>query len=112
MRVKPGQVLAKTALNLKDVATSIACKGTSVERTTYTINKKAFLFLGNADAMVKLQESISDARKVAGCKVGASGWTKVTWGPDAVPPLDLLKTWVEESYRLLAPPPKNPTRKK
>ena len=112
MSQAPVKVLGTIALRLPDVEKGIACEGTSVERSTFKINKKAFLFLGNVDAMIKLQESIPEARKVAGCKVGASGWTKVTWTPDAVPPLDLLKKWVAESYRLMAPPPKKAARKK
>jgi hypothetical protein len=104
--------VGEIALRLPQVEKGVACEGTSVERSTFKVHKKAFLFLGTGDAMVKLRESAPEARKLAGCKVGASGWTKVVWGPEGAPPLDLLKKWIDESYRLMAPTPKKAPRRK
>ncbi len=35
--------------------------------------------------------------------LGASGWVTAEFGPKAKPPLGLLKGWIEESYRAVAP---------
>jgi hypothetical protein len=106
MNQSPAKVLGSIAQRLPHVEKGVACEGTSVERATFKANKKAFLFLGTEDAMVKLQESIPQAKKTAGCKVGASGWTKIVWGAETPPPLEVLKKWIEESYRLMAAPPR------
>ena len=112
MSRNPVQVLGSIALKFAQVEKGVACAGTSAERATFKANKKAFLFLGTGDALVKLKESVPQARKVPGCKVGASGWTKVVWGPDGSPPVDLLERWIEESYRLMASAAGKPARKK
>jgi hypothetical protein len=99
----PMDVLKSIASRLPQVEKGVACEGTSLERSTFKVRKKAFLFLGSGDAMVKLKESAAEARKVPGCKVGAKGWARVVWGPEAAPPVKLLEKWIEESYRLMAP---------
>ncbi|QIL02941.1 MmcQ/YjbR family DNA-binding protein [Sphingomonas sinipercae] len=38
-----------------------------------------------------------------GYGLGKSGWVSFNPGPDALPTLDQLKEWVEESYRAQAP---------
>lgn len=38
-----------------------------------------------------------------GYGLGKSGWVTATFGPKEVPPLDLLKDWIDESYRVQAP---------
>lgn len=38
-----------------------------------------------------------------GYGLGKSGWVTATFGPKANIPVDLLKTWITESYRLQAP---------
>lgn len=38
-----------------------------------------------------------------GYGLGASGWVTAEFGPKAKPPVDLLKGWIEESYRAVAP---------
>ena len=76
------------------------------------VNKKVFLFLGDEDAIdqamtVKLSESHEQALSVPGAAptgygLGRAGWVTVPLR-DTTPPLDVLKDWVEESYRLVAP---------
>ncbi len=39
----------------------------------------------------------------AGYGLGASGWVTANFGPKDKPPVDLLKGWIEESYRAVAP---------
>jgi predicted DNA-binding protein (MmcQ/YjbR family) len=76
------------------------------------VNKKVFVFLGGNDSSdpgmsVKLRESHDQAVSVAGViptgyGLGRAGWVSVAF-PDTTVPLDVLKDWVEESYRLVAP---------
>jgi predicted DNA-binding protein (MmcQ/YjbR family) len=35
--------------------------------------------------------------------LGKSGWVTATFGPRETPPIDLLKQWIDESYRAQAP---------
>src|SRR6266508_2515781 len=76
------------------------------------VGSKIFVFLGMEDApepgmTVKLRESHEQALSVpgaapAGYGLGRSGWVSVPFR-DTTPPVDVLKDWVEESYRLVAP---------
>jgi hypothetical protein len=106
-------------MRFPDAEEAIACKGTAIEQPTVTVGKKAFLFLGNTRIMVKLRDSIPEAVKLAKeqpevYKIGAGGWTTITIDVDNTPPTDLLKGWVEESYKLMAAakPKKKPTAKR
>jgi predicted DNA-binding protein (MmcQ/YjbR family) len=77
------------------------------------VGKKVFAFLGMADdptnlgMTVKLDDSLDQALSVpgaapAGYGLGRSGWVTIPFR-DTTPPLDVLKDWVEESYRRIAP---------
>lgn len=76
------------------------------------VGKKIFVFLGLEDypdlAMtVKLDESHEQALTVPGAELtgyglGRSGWVTVPFR-ETTPPLEVLKDWVEESYRRVAP---------
>jgi predicted DNA-binding protein (MmcQ/YjbR family) len=77
------------------------------------VNGKVFVFLGS-DAgseprfmTVKLFESHGHAMTIEGAKptgygLGRSGWMTVPLQAEGVT-LDLLRDWVEESYRIIAP---------
>jgi predicted DNA-binding protein (MmcQ/YjbR family) len=76
------------------------------------VNKKVFAFLGSDEAAdpgmtVKLRDSLDQALSVPGIEpsgygLGRAGWVSISF-QDATPPLAVLKDWVEESYRLVAP---------
>jgi predicted DNA-binding protein (MmcQ/YjbR family) len=76
------------------------------------VGSKIFVFLGMEDSpepgmTVKLRESHEQALSVpraapAGYGLGRSGWVSVPFG-EGTPPLAVLKDWVEESYRVVAP---------
>lgn len=80
--------------------------------TVAKVGKKIFVFFGSPDPdlggmTVKLRDSQEPALSVEGAKpagygLGRSGWVSVTFGPHC-PGCDLLKDWIEESYRLIAP---------
>jgi hypothetical protein len=112
----PTHALHKFAAKLEDTTQDVACKGTAIEKTTYKTRNKAFLFLGPADAMLKLNDSIDEAKtfaaKLSGnCKVGIGGWVTLKFADGETVPLDVLTRWVNESYQLFASYQKNKTAK-
>ncbi len=74
------------------------------------VNNKIFVFAGQTDdhgMTVKLRDSHDQALSVPGAApsgygLGRAGWVTIPFR-DSTPPLDVLKDWVEESYRLVAP---------
>jgi predicted DNA-binding protein (MmcQ/YjbR family) len=79
------------------------------------VNGKVFVFLGDDDRAgpplmtVKLVESHGHALAIEGAQpsgygLGKAGWVNVPLEADEVT-LDLLRDWVEESYRIVAPKP-------
>ena len=76
------------------------------------VNKKIFVFLGLEDSSrpgmsVKLRDSHEQALSIPGTGptgygLGRGGWVDVPFR-DTTPPIDVLKDWVEESYRIVAP---------
>ena len=116
---EPARTLRAVGLRLPDTQAGIACAGTALERRTITVGDKAFLFVGDRDARLKLGDSIGEATELAArepglCEVGGHGWVKLTFGDGRSLPVDVLTRWVEESYQLLAPARRatpRPTRK-
>ena len=81
--------------------------------TVAKVHGKVFVFLGvdddpsNLSMSVKLDESLEQALVVPGGEptgygLGHAGWVTVPFR-DTSPPLAVLKDWVEESYRRVAP---------
>lgn len=79
------------------------------------VNKKVFVFLGVEPGTseyppgitVKLRESHEPALTLdnvspAGYGLGRSGWVDVELTGDS-PPIDVLRDWIDESYRIVAP---------
>jgi predicted DNA-binding protein (MmcQ/YjbR family) len=76
------------------------------------VNGKAFLFLAaNAETFslsTKLPSSAGVALKLPFASpteygLGRSGWVTARFPRAALVPIDLLKLWIDESYRALAP---------
>ena len=72
--------------------------------TVGKVRKKVFFFFG-AGLTVKLDEAHAHALSVDGARptgygLGKAGWVTV---PDAAVDQDVLRDWIEESYRLVAP---------
>ena len=74
------------------------------------VNRKVFVFLGTEASermSVKLDESHAHALSVDGAEqtgygLGRAGWVTVPFAADGVT-ADVLRDWVEESYRIVAP---------
>ena len=79
------------------------------------VNKKVFVFLGTDPVpggemglSVKLPESGEEALELPFTKptaygLGKSGWVTATFGPKDRPPVEILKSWIRESYCAVAP---------
>lgn len=76
------------------------------------VNDKTFAYLsveGDPFSLsCKLPHSASAAlmlpfAKPTGYGLGKSGWVSVELAPGETPPVDLLKAWIDESYRAQAP---------
>ena len=100
------QALRKIALRYPE-----AEEGTSCNKAAFKARNKAFLFVGMDDTsynvMLKLCESLAEAKKLAGTQpdhygVGGMDWVKVTFNHNESPPASLMEKWIDESYRLLA----------
>lgn len=107
--MKPSIVasLREIAVSLPDTEEGIACEGTVLEKRTIKVRKKAFVFLGRSNVMLKLGDSLADATAIANekpdfLKAGASGWVTVKLDGKAAVPRRKLEAWIKESYRLFA----------
>ena len=72
------------------------------------VRNKIFVFLGDAGIGVKLTHSNQAALglptvKPMGYGLGRSGWVSIDLTKGRKPPVDLLKTWIDESYCAVAP---------
>lgn len=79
------------------------------------VRKKTFVFLGGESGdpgvlslTVKLPQSAEFALTMKGVErtgygLGASGWVTARFAPKSKPDLSLLKEWVAQSYRAVAP---------
>jgi len=78
------------------------------------VNDKTFVYLGLRDGEVSVGVKLPVSRatvlalpktKPMAYGLGKSGWVSIRFGPSAGPPLDAVKRWVMESYRMQAPKP-------
>jgi predicted DNA-binding protein (MmcQ/YjbR family) len=76
------------------------------------VNKKAFAFLGLSDESFSISMKLPVSKDFAlalpfasptGYGLGKSGWVSSRFGPNDDVPVGLLQTWLEESYRTIAP---------
>jgi len=77
------------------------------------VGKKVFVFMGRDEdggfgLSVKLPESgpmalLLPFASPTGYGLGKSGWVSARFAPSDDPPLDMLREWIDESYRAIAP---------
>jgi predicted DNA-binding protein (MmcQ/YjbR family) len=77
------------------------------------VAKKVFVFMGTTEdggfgLSVKLPASgpmalLLPFASPTGYGLGKSGWVSAQFGPSDAPPLDMLRAWIDESYRAIAP---------
>ncbi|MGE3634550.1 MAG: MmcQ/YjbR family DNA-binding protein, partial [Sandaracinaceae bacterium] len=82
------------------------------EHKDLAVNDKTFAYMGHGgDALglsCKLPHSNREALMLEGATPGAyglgkSGWVAITFPLESDPPVEMLKEWLEESYRAQAP---------
>ncbi len=84
-------------------------EGTSCVNRAFKVRKKNFLFVGEKDGAVKVMVKLTDSLDAAAAlgdprvDVGKIGWVTLRFAPDDPLPLDLLRGWVTESWRTMAP---------
>jgi predicted DNA-binding protein (MmcQ/YjbR family) len=80
--------------------------------TALKVKAKAFAFLAREEDGFSMSVKLAASHPAAmeqpwteptGYGLGKSGWVTARFGPGDDVPLDLLKRWLEESYRLVAP---------
>jgi len=76
------------------------------------VKGKVFLFLGGKDADLSLSVKLPSSGLIAlglpftsptGYGRARSGWVTARFGPREKPPLEVLRAWIDESYRAVAP---------
>ena len=108
-KIDPGSMLRAFALKLPGAHEDFPW-GERVAK----VGGKVFVFLGKTaekgalSLAVKLPVSSGDAldlpfTKPTGYGLGKSGWVTATFAPGQEPPVEILTSWIEESYRAVAP---------
>jgi predicted DNA-binding protein (MmcQ/YjbR family) len=77
------------------------------------VNKKVFVFMGqHEDGSLGISTKLPQSAEMAltfpfasptGYGLGKSGWVSARFAAKEKPPVDMLKAWIEESYRAIAP---------
>ncbi len=80
--------------------------------TALKVRSKTFAWFGADEAVFSMTVKLPVSRdfaetfdwaEPAGYGLGRSGWISCRIGPEADPDLDLLKSWMAQSYRAVAP---------
>lgn len=105
------QVMRRVALSYPQAELGVACQGTALESSTVKARDKAFLFISGVGpsytVRLKLCQSQSEAMQLAAnepgrYKLGAHGWTTISFSDSEPPPIERIKRWIDESYRAIA----------
>ncbi|HET7437581.1 MAG TPA: MmcQ/YjbR family DNA-binding protein [Thermoanaerobaculia bacterium] len=76
------------------------------------VKNKTFVFLSEEDGVFSMSAKLPNSRDMAldlpfaeptHYGLGKSGWVTAKFPKGEKPPVDLLKAWIEESYRAIAP---------
>jgi predicted DNA-binding protein (MmcQ/YjbR family) len=76
------------------------------------VKGKVFLFLGGKDSGLSLSVKLPSSGLIAlglpfasptGYGLAKSGWVTARFGPKDKPPMEVLRAWIDESYRAVAP---------
>lgn len=113
-RTPSSGAIGRHAARLREIA--LAYPGTHEDfpwgHSAFKVRTKVFVFLG-ADGeglhlSVKLPRSHEKALALPFAEpthynLGKSGWVTATFGPEERPPIEILREWIDESYRAVAP---------
>lgn len=112
----PKKSLESLEAELRDIALSYpeAHADNPWGHVAVKVNKKAFVFLGGEKDTKELSMSVKlpQSRDMAadlpfaeptGYGLGKSGWVTARFTKASDVPMDLLRSWIDESYRAIAP---------
>jgi predicted DNA-binding protein (MmcQ/YjbR family) len=80
--------------------------------SAFKVKAKTFIFMGADESglslSIKLRESLFDALACPFSEpthygLGKHGWVTATFAPGDAVPMDMLKAWIDESFREIAP---------
>ena len=112
MAAKQRLVRAEAALRRHALAYPETVEEFPWEHRAFKVKGKTFLFLYRADGFLSLSVKLPLSAKMAvnlpfasptGYSLGKSGWVTARFDGDQVVPVDMLKEWVDESFRAVAP---------
>jgi predicted DNA-binding protein (MmcQ/YjbR family) len=116
IRVMPKKTLESLELELRDFAMAYpeATEDHPWGHRAMKVKGKAFVFLGGEKNTQELSMSVKlpQSRDMAadlpfaeptGYGLGKSGWVTARFDKASAVPLDLMKAWIDESYRAIAP---------
>lgn len=96
-------------IRLKASLYPAVAEGTACTQSAFKTSKRAFLYVGmqggRYKAMFKLQQSMSQATKLAkdnpdNYEIGLNGWVTARFTADKPMPKRLWEKWLDESYQL------------
>lgn len=105
--VRVGAALRKAALTYPEAYEEYPWDGYALK-----VRKKVFLFMHYDAKVLSLSLKLPDSNgaalmfpfaKPTGYGLGKSGWVTAKFNKGPKPPLPLLKAWLDESYRAVAP---------
>lgn len=112
----PKKTLESLELELRDYAMTFpeATEDHPWGHRAIKVKGKSFLFLGGEKNTKELSLSVKlpNSRDMAvdlpfaeptGYGLGKSGWVSARFAPSDAPPVDMLRDWIDESYRAIAP---------
>ena len=116
MRMAKKKTLDALELELRDYAMTFpeATEDSPWGHRAIKVKGKSYVFLGGEKDVKELSMSVKlpTSRDMAvdlpfaeptGYGLGKSGWVTARFSKPADVPMDLLKKWIEESYRAIAP---------
>ena len=80
--------------------------------TVFKVKTKVFVFMGGDPDGYGISVKLPTTSKIAlqrpgasptGYGLGKAGWVSLKFAPDEEPPIDLVRAWLDESYRAVAP---------
>src|SRR5436305_14782180 len=114
MIASPREVMTKSEKTLRDFALSYpeSHEDFSWGHRALKVKKKAFVFMGAEEGVTSLSVKLPKSGKAAlkhsyaeptHYGLGKHGWVSLTFDSGDILPMDLLKKWIDESYRSIAP---------
>jgi predicted DNA-binding protein (MmcQ/YjbR family) len=76
------------------------------------VGKKIFVTFGNDEGAFSMSAKLPRSAEIAltlpfaeptGYGLGKSGWVTARFAANETPPLDMMRAWIDESYRAIAP---------